>query len=304
LSTLNWIGGAGAQSWATAGNWDTGVAPVTGDSVNILTGTSDIQTGLAQSAVLLANLVIGGSFTGTIASAALAPLQIGATKWIVNSASGRIVLDFGSSTYTGVVISTGNAVDSGLQPLRIRGGSASSKLYVAGSSSLVGLATDSAGLTATINEWNVQDGTLDIAAGVTWINGYQAGGSTVNVNSGGTLIAQSGTQATLNTAGTATIATIDVTGNAVLNHRPAAGTDAFATLNAGPNSTVDFSTDPRPLTITNAINAAIGCTIKAFDPQQLTMHSGAAVQVRTQQCDIADISLDFGSPVLVTISPG
>jgi hypothetical protein len=304
MAIHNFIVTTGTATWNAAA-FDSGVLPANGDTVNVAQGNADIMLGLAQSGVTLAALNFVGSFSGTVADANLGPLAIGVSGTIiVNCKATRIVLNYGSTSPLVIVGQTGSSQDDPLEAVRIRGGGAATKLYVSGDTTTVGVATDKATLTATLAEWDIQGGTLNIAAGVTWTNGYQDGLSTANVASGGTLIAQSGQQATLNTSGSGAIATIDMTGTATLNHRPAAGTDATATINAGPNSTVDFSTDPRPLTITNPINAAIGCTIKAFDPQQIAMHSGGPVQVRTQQCGLVDVTLDFGSPVLTTIAPG
>lgn len=104
----NWIGASGAQSWANTANWDTGIVPGTGDTVNIINLVSDIQTGLTQWIQFAALNIIGG--TGTIGNAPGAndALQIlpptGTT--IINTGSGRIVIDFGTGTY--IVTITGS----------------------------------------------------------------------------------------------------------------------------------------------------------------------------------------------------
>ena len=81
MATNYWIGGSGSQPWTTGANWSLGAAPVSTNDVFILNGSSDINTGLAQSAVTLASLTIGSGFTGTIGAAAIsgAFLDIGAT---------------------------------------------------------------------------------------------------------------------------------------------------------------------------------------------------------------------------------
>lgn len=300
MATHNWIITTGVATWAAA-SFDTAVLPANGDTVNIAQGNADIQLGLAQSGVTLAALNFIGSFSGTVASSALAPLAIGVSGTILcNCASTRIVLNIGSTTPLIIATGTGSPVDAGLESFRIRGGGAGCKLYVASDTTSVGVATDVAGLTATITEWDQQGGTLDIGAGVTWTNGYQSGGA-ATVNSSGTLIQQTGDSAVLYTGGTAVIATLSLTNQGTLNNRPAAGTDAFGTINIGPGATADFSTDPRPLTVTNAIVMAKGSTLKTFDPQQLALHA-AVLSVKSQLCGIKDVTLDIGGPVLATLT--
>jgi hypothetical protein len=303
MSSPYWIGGTGSQSWTNTANWSTGAVPVTGDSVFILQGNSDIQTNLAQSSVSLASLTIAGSFSGTIGSSTGAPLQIGCTGTVlINTQSSNIGLDVGSTTPQVVVAATGLAAGNtfGSESFRLRGGGSGVNLYVAGSSS-VGVATDTSGITATLTSWNIAAGTLNLSSGVTWTNGYQSGG-VVTVNSGGTLIEQSGTTPSLITGGSSQITTLSITGRAVINNRPPSGTDAYATLSIGHSATADHSQDPRPLTVTNAINMAIGSRLIAFDPTQIQTAGSTPLQIKTQQCGIGDVSIQVGAPVLATVT--
>lgn len=297
---------SGAQDWTDTSIWSLGAAPVSTDNVFILQGNADIQTGLAQSAVILASLTIAGSFSGTIASTAGAPLQIGVATGgpvSVNCTSPLIVLDFGSTQPKVIPIQTGQPLDStfGSEAFRFRGGGAATALYMNGSNTSVGVATDVPGLTATLASWNVAGGTLNMAIGVTWTNGYQSGGI-ASVNSAGTLIQQSGPTPALFTGGTGKINTINVTGGAVIGNRPAAGTDAYATLSIGPNATADHSQDPRGMTITNAIIMALGSTLITFTPEQVQMAGSTPLQVKTQQCGIQDVVINLGTPVLATLT--
>jgi hypothetical protein len=303
MASPYWIGGTGSQSWTNTANWSTGAVPATGDSVFILQGGSDIQTNLAQSSVSLAALTISGSFSGTISSTTGAPLQIGCSGTVlVNTQSTNIGMDIGTTTPQIVVAATGQAPANtfGSESFRLRGGGSGANIYVAGSSS-VGVATDTSGLTATLTSWSISGGTLNLSSGVTWTDGYQSGG-TVTVNSGGTLIEQSGSTASLFTAGSAQIATLNITGQAVINNRPPSGTDAYATLSIGPSATADHSQDPRPFTITNAINMAIGSRLIAFDPIQIQTAGSTPLQIKTQQCGIGDVTIQVGAPVLATIT--
>lgn len=300
--THNWIIASGSATWQAA-SFDTGILPASGDTVNVTTGTADISAGLNQSAVALAALNVAGAFQGTIGDANGNALQIGVIgTCLVNAATGRCVLDFGTSAVNAIMAGSGGSLDTGLSAIRLRGGGAGSKLYVAGSSTDVGVAQTKNTLTARFDEWDQQGGNLYIGPGTTWTNGFQSGG-TATINSGGTAITQTGSNAQLLTQGTGAIGTISATGQATLNHRPAAPTDAIGTLNVGPGAIVDFSTDPRPLTITNIVNIAKGGSLTTFDPQQVQLHSGS-LQVRTQQCGLQDVTIAVGSPILATLAQG
>lgn len=299
MTTHNWIIATGTATWQSA-SFDSAALPATGDTVNIASGNADITAGLAQSAVLLAALNITGSFSGTIGTLTT-QLAIGVSgTLLVNCQTSRCCIDIGSTTPLIVATNTGPSADDPLPALRIRGGGAGAKVYVAGDGTSVGTAIDKAGVTCTITEWDVDGGTLQVGAGTTWTNGYQSGGTAI-VNSGGTLIVQTGDTATLLTQGSGVITTLTATGTATLNNRPAAGTDGFATISIGSGATVDFSTDPRPVTVTNAINMAKDSTLKAFNPQQVALHS-ASLQVKTQLCGLQDVTIEIGGPVLATLT--
>lgn len=303
----NWIGGSGAKDWNDITNWSLGVAPVSTNNVFILQGDSDIQTNLSHAAVVLDSLTIGGSFNGTIASDANAqtasPLAIGiATGGLVtvNCASQRLWFDFGTSVPVIVVTQTGQpAISSfGGESLQIRGCAGAATLSVSGSCS-VGVATTLPGLTSTIASWSIESGTLNVGPGVTWTNGYQSGG-TASIYSGGTLIQQSGTAGILNTFGTAKVATLNITGSAIISNRPAAGTDAFDTLNLGPGATGDVSQDPRPLTITTGITLQKEAVFRAFTPGQI--NSAGTFQVKWVLCDVSEATLSLGSNAVGTFT--
>ena len=303
MSSVNWIGSTGSQSWSVAGNWDTGAVPVTGDDVYINFGNSDINGGLNQSAVALNSLNVGPGFSGTIGTTGNSSdsLQIGYTTGFFNCLSGRIKIDYGSSTHITYIIQMGNSLDSGLEAFRFRGGSVSSKLYVAGSNTTtVGGATTRGGLTATLSEWDIEGGVLNLSSGVTAATGKQSGG-TVTMYGGATTITQTGNNAILVTEGAGVITTLSVTNQAYINSRPAAGTDVIGTLNVGPGALCDFSGNPSACTLTNAPLLAKGAKLKAFLPNQVALHS-ASLQVKMQQCGLSDVSIDIGAQVLATLT--
>lgn len=304
MSTLNWIGASGSLSWATVGNWDTGVAPVTGDTVNINFGSADINSGLSQSGVTLAALNIGPGFSGTIGTTGSTGdfLAISATLWSVNSKSGRMKINFGSVQYTGTIIGTAPAIDTGMPALEILGTHASNKIYMScpDANSTVGVATRFGGETSTISEFDIQGGTFTAGAGCTLTTGKMSGGSVVTINSALTTLTQSGRNCNLTTQGTGAITTATITGQAFLNNR--ASGDSIGTLNIGPNATADFSTNPAPLTITNAVQVSSGGTFQAFSPGQVQLTGPAAIQIKPQFCDVGDIKIKVGNPVTVTVA--
>jgi len=302
MGTLNWVGGSGSQSWATAANWDTAAVPVTGDDVYIAQGNSDINSGLAQSGVTLNSLNILPGFSGTIGSTGNSgdSLAIGATNVYVNSQSGRTKLDFGSVTHTTTVVSTGGSSDTNLEAFRIRGGTNTSKLYVVGNNqTAVGVATTRAGITATLSEWDVRGGTVNLGAGLTCATGKQSGG-TVTLGGSATTITQTGS-GTLIHQGSGTITTLTATGTVIENSRPAAGTDVIGTLTTGPGATVDFSQNPAPCTLTNAPILGKGTNFLAFMPNQVALHA-ASLTIKGQQCGLSDLTINVGSQVQATIT--
>lgn len=294
MAVHNLIITSGTCTWQAA-SFDSGVLPATGDTVNILSGTADITLGTAQSAVTLAALNFGGSFSGTVDE-----LAIGATLITCNCGSGKIKLNAGSVNFTLIAQATGVSKEANLQSLRIRGGNTASKVYVTGNAS-VGIATTVGGQTATINEYDVTAGTLVGGAGVTWVNGYQSGGN-VTMNSGGTLFQQSETTPVAILGGTGAIATVNLTGKVSYNVRPASGDAITTALNVGPGATIDFSSDPRPLTLTNPPVLSKGCFFTAFNPTQVKLAGPASLQVKTYLCGLQDVTIDIGEPVLATLT--
>lgn len=299
-----WQGATGSQPWSTTGNWQGGT-PVNGDDVFILSGSSSIDSGLNQSAVTLASLTVAGSFSGTIQSAAdlPLPLQIGVSGTALINCPNLTAasFDFGSTNAQVVVDQTGPAVTNqfGGECLRIRGGGSTAALFMAGSSS-VGVATDTAGITATLASWNINGGTLNMSSGVTWTNGYQSGG-TVSVNSAGTLIQQSGSTAVVVIGGTGKVATINISANGVISNRPASGV-AYDTLTIGANGTADHSQDPRSITITNPIFAFPNSNLVAFEPGQIQIASGPAPLAVKMPGGPGSVGVQLGAEVLATFT--
>ena len=271
----------------TKSDGTTGTAPGNGDDVTIaaIPGISLASIAAADmSAVTLNSLTISQTFSGTIGTPATSGTfgywKIGATTWTIGTpssdgvaaaGSGRIKIDFGSAAFVGTVLATGASIDSGQQPVRIRGSNAGNKLYVLGGR--VGVATNMAGETASMSEVDVcgSGAICTLGAGVTWTNGNVAGGGTLTTNSGscGTLSISSGSTAT--TQGTGAIATVNAGGTTNLNHRPASG-PGVTTLNLYTTGTADFSQVPSAVTV-GTLNQHKGGVLSAnaANPGHLTV---------------------------------
>lgn len=298
----------GSASWNTGANWlkddnTTGTVPggVAGDSAYVMQGAADINSGLVAPTNILANLVFGGSFSGTVGTTGNTSdsLPMKATTWRVDCAATRIKLDFTTTDHIGYVLNTGDSADSGFSSVRIRGGNTASKLYVTGGS--VGVATTRPGLTATLAEIDISGGTLELAAGVTCPTGTQNGG-TLTVGCGMATLTQSNGE--LTTQGSGTITTLTVGNNAIINNRAAAGTDSVTTLILDDGSTGDVSVNPQPLQITNPILMYSNSTLKAFSPTQITAAAGAHMAVTLRACGMEDVTIEMGNDIALTITSG
>lgn len=226
-------------------------------------GAADMHT------VVLAQLIIDPSFTGTIGTATEPGgyWQIGATLITFLPlppqppqplGSGRIKLDIGSTATTINIASSAQiATDQGLEPIRLLGSAIASINVTAG---IVGLATSAPGETSTVTAVNVTGGAIvNCGPGVTWTTATAAAGnggaSTLTLNSGGgmTLTTSSGATATVN--GTTAVTTVNAGGQTYLNIR-SGGTD-HTTLNILNGGLASFANDPRTSTITT-INFYLG----------------------------------------------
>lgn len=75
--------------WNNTSNWTSGAVPATGDRVFITSGSKNITANIDQSAVNLALLQIGGTYTGTVGNSTSDTLIVGATRVsITGTASG------------------------------------------------------------------------------------------------------------------------------------------------------------------------------------------------------------------------
>ncbi len=258
MATVIWIGGSGSQPWTTTSNWSTGSVPVTGDTVYINAGASNINSGLSQSAVTLASLNILAGFTGTIVG-----LNIGFTAGLFSAipASGSapsISINAGSVQFGAIVINTAgwnNII--GQEPLQLVGSNSSNTLDVLGGT--VGVAT-TAGSTATLSALIVGGtGTVvNCGTGLTL--------TTATVNSASALLSSAMTMLNVGSSGQVTaigsglIGTANVAGRLVASNRPGSG-DFITTANIwSPGGVVDCSRNPVAGTI-GTVNMSPGAQI-------------------------------------------
>lgn len=296
-STIFWVGASGPQSWSNTANWSGAAVPATGDTVWLVNLLSDITSGLAQSAVTLANLfVIGGTGTVGVAGDAGASLAIGITNAVFDCGLTRFKWDAGTVNHTTVVRNTGGSADAGRAALQIKGGNTGSKLYAVGGTT--GLA-EKPGETATLAELDVSAGTATCGAGLTCPVVSQSGeGGTLNVYGSVTTLTQN--SGTLNTYGTGAITTAIIDGTANFGHRPSG--DAFQDFTANGNGRVDFSPDPRQVRFTNAPTFRKGCSVKAFNKSQLKLTGPANFQFAIPDGGLDDLTLDLGEILTITVA--
>lgn len=123
MATRYWVGGSGSQSWSNTANWSATAGgaggasvPTTGDTAYVNSGTSNIDSGLAQTSVSNLSLTVG--FSGTIGTAS-SSLQFGAgctlyatgspTVYIGAPAASINVIGFENSSPT-IIVTDGAAV--------------------------------------------------------------------------------------------------------------------------------------------------------------------------------------------------
>lgn len=286
-STIQLIATSGTVSWTATSNWQGGVAPASGDTVICTYGGANLELGLAQSAITLANLIVGANFQGTI-GAQTTPLAISATSWnFAANSAGRINIDFGTNAFIGTMLSgnTGGA-DSGLGllPVRVKGIHASNKIYCLGGT--IGIATNTPTDTATVPEIDI----LNTGTNVTCGSGctltlLTQGAGTCFVNSALPNLNQGG--GALTTAGSGPLgATALVIGGTVTSNSTGAVRNAVI-QNGG---LLDFSQTPAARSATEQIQIYRGGKIIA--PILWTTLTGGFATVG---CRLSEITADFGS---------
>jgi hypothetical protein len=299
----------GPNVWA-AGNFDSAVLPVDGDTVIIEASSVDCLYELDQNAVDLAALTIKQSYAGklglprtnpggyveyrpqylTINSAAAGAITINIGEGDGNG-SGRIKVNTGGGQATLAIYNKGGRAETGVPCLVWKGTHASNVVNLVRGD--LGVAVFS-GETATIATLNVgwmtsqtSDALLVCGSGTT-LSTVNAYGGTIELNSALTTLTQGAAILTLR--GTGTITTWHLDGG--IGFHCSNGT--ITTLNVGGGARVDFRQDLRARIVTNC-NAYQGATIQ--DPNKsVTWTNGICLQ----RCKAEDVTLDVGEHVKLT----
>lgn len=286
-----------STSFTTAGNWDTGSAPVDADAVFIQNNAVSILTDLANSAIEPASLNIAMSYTGVIGGSSTTVNTLGTNYLAIGplltnigtgtgTGSARIKLDFTSDPTTVTVYNTAsNGVDAFLPVVRLIGTSASNKYYQYNGN--VGWAVEDPDETSTLSEFSVAGGTLLLGLGVTWTTGYQTGG-TVTLSSGGTTYTQQG--GTLVVNGSDAIRNLTISGLCTLNART-------ATLSV---SGITRSSTTATATVASTASLATGDTVRIMGADQQGYNGYKTITVAggttfTFACDDGDEATASGT---------
>lgn len=273
-TTYVWTG-ASSGAFATAGNWSPSGPPTTGDTAIFDFNATQSLVGSDQSAITLAALIVYQSFLFAIGTTATA-LKIGATSVQIGqnldpaaSPAGptRINLDLHTIASSVIVYNSGLALtDTGLENIRIKGNHTSNSFQLISSTVSVGLATNAVGDVANFPTIQANGGRLNIGSGCSCSSMSLGGNIICNAFSGPGTLTLSG-NARLNTYGDYAITLATVSGGTWnASHRKSSGASITTLTRSG--GTIDFSADPRALTVTT-YNEGAG-TLKVSSSSQVT----------------------------------
>lgn len=284
LVTATVTSATGPTNWNDANNWSGAAVPTTGDTAMVLIPAT-IDTGLAQSGVTLASLVIGDEDI-TIGRKRINAagyvefrdkyLAIGATSCVIgygrgSRGTGLCRINFGSVQTTTEVRKTGVSKESGMFSVDLLGTHASNAVDVRAGS--VSIAAE--GSASTVSSLTSSDqATVFVGSGVTL--GTARGSGTVEITCAATTLTQAG--GTWTVSGSGAVGTLTQTGGGL--HYLSSGTVTTATIGShvrcGDASTRTFTTttltpggkifDPlKTITYTNAI--AISAAVRAVSAE-------------------------------------
>ena len=286
MATKNWTG-ATSGDINVAGNWSPSGVPSSGDTVWFnSSAVVAVTAGLTQWSSTAPDAVnVTSGYTGTIGTFA-SPLTLAATTINVGlpeggtagTGSGRLHIAFGSVTFTANIHTTAStATDTGVYPLRIKGGNASSVINLfSGSLSHA----DQPGESATVGTLYNIGGTVNQGSGVTQTTVTSLSGA-ISTASGGTTANIHG--GTYRDTGVGAWTTASIGGSASFG-----STGTVTTLNVTGQGTADFTTVSGSKTITNC-NADNGATIT--DPLARVVFTNGIIP---SLCSAADLTLNLG----------
>lgn len=255
MSIRRWIS-TSSNDFNTAANWSGGSVPVSNDTIIFDgTGTADLLTNLAQSAVTGITLIIthaNEANIGSDAAGVAAYFQIGASSCSigrsdggVGNGSGLILLDFGSTSNATNVLQTSQSSDNAkYPPVCIKGTGVT--LTVSGGT--VGVAVrPGETATVTVKTTNGLEGSspsLFLGAGVTTTLATIDAGTLQSLSDNTTSDARV-TNGTYTYSGTGAHTALEVDGGTVIYN--GTGTITTATV----RGELNFSHDARAKTVTN-----------------------------------------------------
>ena len=267
-----WTGAADGD-WGVAGNWSNGV-PVNGDTVYLRDNAVDIDAGLNQAAVTIAQLVKDKSYTGRVGTDA-AYLQIGATLVDIGAhygqgdpvGSDRFKLDLTSADTTVTVHDTcASSAEENLPPVRLLVANVVAGSIVRVLKGTVGIGIEDPSEASELNlvvgykSSQSSDAVVVCGEGVTVSDLYAYGGKTTVR---GTLTTVELYDGEVTAAGAANITTATINDGTFYPDEPA----VITTLHCY-GGTTDLTRSAKPRTVTSS-DYKPGSTIK-FDPDVVT----------------------------------
>jgi hypothetical protein len=310
LTTLTTVNASSPNHWSVAANWSGAAVPASTDTVIVSGDKPDILYGLAQSAVTLASLTVGASYSGAIGlpdrnlsgggynEYRPTYLAISATAVSIGGGfgqgSGRIKLDTGTAVTTVNVQATGAPAEPGVEAFLWKGSNTANVLNVVSGS--VGVAVLPAEV-AEVVTLRIGGGTdaarpqVRLGTGVTLTNVTMEGGDVLTGSGAGTITKIDGV---LTVTDTAAVTTLHNDGGTL--YWQSSGT--ITTLNTGNDGVSDFSRDLRPRTVTNS-NLHAGGTIN--DPMRTVTWTNGVVLVR---CNHTEVTLNLGTHITTTVAAG
>jgi hypothetical protein len=130
LAMSNTVAATGKRHWGNDDNWDTGTAPVSGDSAIIDVDNAKIYYDLGQSAVTLSNLLLNGSrielgladqSSSSYSQYRDTALQISVDTLTIRNCGGRCRFDLGSENAVIIVERTASSLERRVPALRFVG---------------------------------------------------------------------------------------------------------------------------------------------------------------------------------------
>lgn len=303
LSATTTTANSGPNDVSIAANWSTNALPVSGDDLYIVNNSNSLLYNLSTlSAVVLNSLTWDTTFTGTCGLPATNAngyeeyrprnfqISTPTESFLPGTGGGSQLIqrDNGAQAWTVNVSATGSPLTQGRPALFLKGSSAANVLTV--TQGLVGSAIDP-GDTATWSTINVgyqnsvqTDVTLTLGSGVSVTTIDQTAGI-VNVSCPVTTWTQQ--NGTANFYGTGAIGTLDVEGG-VFDYQ---SNGTCTGLTVGDDGTVDYRSDPRARTVTNATiygafidpNKTVTFTNPASFPQGIPTGTDLGTEIHLQR---------------------